>query len=203
MVQIDVPAAFIASQFFLDIGRKVVEKDKGATGPTTTYYRYLARALLFAGAVIAPGGIYLLSGYPGWEQIYWTPRVEHVVFNWKNALIPALFVAAIVGAGWFGHWLGYRWIVTGKAKLLRPTYLGLLGAVAILVLANYPSFLLLGTYEQYHHDRSAMQSVWGNPHGFSVAWILVMVYFTVTLGYLIYKIRKEAATVSDGADANQ
>ncbi len=192
MVQIDVPAAFIASQFFLDLGRKVIEKDKDASGPTVTYYQYLAQTLAFAGLVIAPAGIYLLAGYPGWEQIYWTPRVEHVVFNWKNAMIPALFVAAIVGAGWLGHWLGYRWIVTGKARLLRPTYLGVLAAVAILVLANYPSFLLMGTYDQYHHDRSAMLSVWKNPHGFSVAWILVMLYFTVALGYLVFKIRRES-----------
>ncbi|MCD6499800.1 MAG: hypothetical protein J7M25_16020 [Deltaproteobacteria bacterium] len=191
MVQIDIPAAFIASQFFLDVGRKTIVAEQGEAAKRAMYYKYLFRSVLFAGVVIAPAGIYLLAGYPGWEQIYWTPRTEHVVFNWVNALIPALFVAAIVLAGYLGHWLGYRWITSGKERYLRPTYLGLLGAVAVLVLANYPSFLLMGTYDQYHHDRQAMASVWGNPHGFGIAWIMVMVYFTAGIGFVLYRIRKE------------
>jgi len=197
MVQIDVPAAFIASQFFLDIGKTVIKKHAAESDDAkpATYYKFLYRSLFFAGAVIAPAGIFLLAAYPGWEQIYWTRRVEFVVNNPVNSLIPALFVMFIVLGGYLGHVIGYRWIVTGKEKYLRPCYLGLLAAVALLVLSQYPSFIYLGTYDQYHNlngqVRESMAHVWNNPHGFSISWIMVMCYFAVPLLWLIVKIRNE------------
>jgi MFS family permease len=200
MVQIDVPAAFIASQFFLDVGRKAIMANTGSERRETTYYRFLSRSLIFAGAVIAPAGIYLLAGWPGWEQIYWTERVEHVIFHWINALIPALFVLAIVLAAYLGHVLGYRWLTTGRGKYLRPTYLGLLLAVALLVLFNYPAFLLVGTYQQYHFSRAAMAPVWQNPHDFSLGWVLVMLYFAIALVCFTWRTWSDARECGDDAD---
>jgi hypothetical protein len=196
MVQIDIPAAFVVSQFLLDVGRKTVQADArtaaGKAGRPASYYRFLFRSIFYAGAVIAPAGIYLLAGWPGWEQIYWSERVEQLIFRWDNALIPALFVLSIVLAAYVGHILGYHWLVTGREKYLRPTYVIVLLAVTVLVLLNYPSFTLMGTYQEYHHDRAAMTPVWQNPHDFSVAWVGVMLYFATTLLYLFLKTRKEA-----------
>ncbi len=199
MVQIDIPAAFVASQFFLDIGKKAVVANAGGERQESLYYRFLSRALVFAGAVIAPAGIYLLAGWPGWEQIYWTERVEHVMYNWTNALLPALFVLAIVLAGYLGHVVGYRWLISGKGKYLRPTYLGLLVAVGLLVLFNYPAFMLVGTYQQYHANRSAMAGAWQNPYNFSVGWVLVMAYFVVALVWFTLRTRKDAREYTERA----
>jgi len=192
MVQIDIPAAFIASQLFLDLGKKAVMANAESDRKEATYYRFLSRSLVFAGAVIAPAGIYLLAGWPGWEQIYWTSRVEQVIFSWTNALLPALFVMAIVLAGYLGHVIGYRWLTTGRGEYLRPTYVGLLLAVGALVLLNYPAFLLVGTYHEYHFERAAMPQVWQNPHNFTVGWALVMLYFTIALIYFIVRVRRDA-----------
>lgn len=200
MVQIDVPAAFIASQFFLDLGRKAIVANAGRARHESTYYRFLSRSLLFAGAVIAPAGIYLLAGWPGWEQIYWTERVEHVIFNWTNALLPALFVLAIVFSAYLGHVIGYHWLTTGRGKYLRPTYLGLLFAVGLLVLFNYPAFMLVGTYEQYHFERAAMARAWQNPHDFFAGWVLVMLYFTIALVCFAWHVRKDARECGDAAN---
>ncbi|MCK4784480.1 MAG: hypothetical protein KAV87_12065 [Desulfobacteraceae bacterium] len=198
MVQIDIPAAFVVSMLSIDLGRKVLKEgaEKSGEAKPAIYYRYLFRSVFFAGFVIAPAGIYLLSGWPGWEQIYWSKRFEEVMHTgWVNALLPALFVMAIVFAGYCGHTLGYRWLVSGKAKYLRPTYIGVLVAVSIVVLSCYPSFFLMGTYDQYHNlndqTRESMASVWSNPYGFSVAWIGVMIYFAVAMAYLILTIWKE------------
>lgn len=199
MVQIDVPAAFVVSMLSIDLGRRALkaEAEKTDKEKPTMYYRYLFHSIFFAGFVIAPAGIYLLAGWPGWEQIYWSKRFEEVMHTgWVNALLPALFVMAIVLAGYLGHVLGYRWLISGKAKYLRPTYIGVLVVVGIVVLLNYPSFLLVGTYDQYHNlngqIRDAMEHVWSNPYGFSVGWIVVMIYFVVALAYLIIRIRKES-----------
>lgn len=194
MVQIDIPAAFIASQFFLDVGRKAIKKEAEKTSEKkpAIYYKFLFRSVFFASIVIVPAGIYLLAGWPGWEQLYWTERVENVIFSWVNALIPALFALSIVLGGYLGHVLGYRWLVNGKGKYLRPTYITLLTAVSILVLLNYPAFILGGTYNEYHNTRDTMAYVWQNPHNFSLGWVMVMVYFSISFLYLFFKIRKES-----------
>jgi len=40
-----------------------------------------------------------------------------------------------------------------------------------------------------------MSSVFNNPHGFSVGWVCVMIYFVLTLGYLCLKIIRENKVV--------
>lgn len=196
MVQIDIPAAFVASQLMLDLGRDAIKAQAAADPgrPSPVYYRFLIRALLFAGLVITPAGIYLLAGWPGWEQQYWTASAEHVVFQPGNALIPALFALAIVGSGWLGHVIGYRWLVGGREKYLRPTYLAVLGLVTVVVLAGYPAFLLVGTYDQFQHERGAMASVFGNPYGFGWGWCGVMIYFVLAFAWLVWRTRRDCRT---------
>ena len=126
MVQIDIPAGFVVSMFAIDLGRKAIKKDyeNTHTEKSALYFQYLFRSVLFAGMVIAPAGIYLLAGWPGWEQIYWSRRFEEVMHTgWINALLPAFFVLAIVLAAYAGHVLGYRWLIRGKEKYLRPTWM--------------------------------------------------------------------------------
>lgn len=199
MVQLDVPAAFAASMFFLDIGRKAVKKaaEGGGHEASATYYRFLFRSVLFAGAVIAPAGTYLLAGWPGWEQIYWSRRFEEVMHTgWVNALLPALFVLAIVLAAYFGHILAYRWLASGREKYVRPMWVGVLLVFCVIVLLNYPSFLLVGTYDQYHNlygeGRESMAPPWQNPYGFGTGWVGVMIYFVIPLAYLAITIRRES-----------
>jgi heme/copper-type cytochrome/quinol oxidase subunit 2 len=203
MVQIDIPAAFVVSMLSLDLGRKVLQKEapKANAGKPAVYYRFLWRSVFFAGFVIAPAGTYLLAGWPGWEQIYWNRRFEEVMHTgWFNAMLPALFVMAIVFAAWLGHVIGYRWLMSGKEKYLRPTYIAVLIIVTIVVLCCYPSFLLMGTYDQYHNlngqTRESMAKVWSNLYGFSVAWVGVMIYFAVAMACLILTIWKEKSRLN-------
>lgn len=197
MVQIDIPAAFIASQLFLDLGRRLIKKEsaKGGGRYPAIYYKFLFRSVFFAGFVIAPAGIYLLTGWPGWEQLYWTELVEHPVYNVFNAMLYPLFIMAIVLGAYIGHVIGYHWLVTGKEKYLRPTYIAVLIAVSIIVLINYPAFTLVGTYQEYHFNRGIMQEAWNNPYGFSTGWLIVMAYFSTSFLYLVFKIRSEGKHV--------
>ena len=197
MVQIDIPAAFIASQLFLDLGRRLIKKESAEGGGRypAIYYKFLFRSVFFAGFVIAPAGIYLLTGWPGWEQLYWTERVEHPVYNVFNAMLYPLFIMAIVLGAYIGHVIGYHWLVTGKEKYLRPTYIAVLIAVSIIVLINYPAFTLVGTYQEYHFNRGIVQEAWNNPYGFSTGWLIVMAYFAISFLYLVFKIRSEGKHV--------
>lgn len=197
MVQIDIPAAFITSQLFLDLGRRLIKKEssEGGGGYPAIYYKFLFRSVFFAGFVIAPAGIYLLTGWSGWEQLYWTERVEHPVYNVFNAMLYPLFIMAIMLSAYIGHVIGYHWLVTGKEKYLRPTYIAVLIAVSIIVLINYPAFTLVGTYQEYHFNRGIMQEAWNNSYGFSTGWLIVMAYFSTSFLYLVFKIRSEGKHV--------
>lgn len=198
MVQLDIPTAFAASMLFIDLGRTALkqeaERNPGAT--PKVYYQFLSYSIFFAGFVISPAGLYLLAGWPGWEQLYWSKRVEELILQgWFNALLPALFIMSIVLAAYLGHALGYYLITTGKEKYLRPIYIGVLVLAAVPVLLSYPSFLLIGTYDQYHNlngqTREAMIAVWQNPYGFGVGWLGIMIYFIAALTYLAFRIRRE------------
>jgi len=199
MVQLDIPAAFAVSMLFVDLGRNVLKREaENSPGEKPkAYYQFLFRSIFFAAFVICPAGLYLLAGWPGWEQLYWGKRVEELILQgWFNALLPTFFIMSIVLAGYIGHILGYRLITTGKEKYLRPIYLGVLVLSAIPVLLSYPAFLLVGTYDQYHNlngqMREAMVYVWKNPYDFSIGWLGVMIYFTAALVYSILKIRRKA-----------
>ena len=197
MVQLDIPAAFAASQLFVDLARKRIKKEAGEPGgqKPLIYYRYLFYSVFFAAVVIVPAGLYLVSGWPGWEQIYWSRRFEELIHSgWLNPLFPTLFVVGIVLAAYLGFCLAYHWVTTGREKYLRPTYIGVLLVAGIVVAFCYPSFFLVGTYDQYHNvygqTRDSMAKVWENPFDFGIAWIGVIVFFVISLIYMIVKIRK-------------
>jgi len=198
MVQLDIPAAFAVSQLFVDIIRKRIKKEAKESGvkKPLIYYRYLFYSVFFAAMVIVPAGLYLLAGWPGWEQIYWSRLFEELIHTgWFNPIFPTLFVVGIVLAAYLGFRLAYHWVVSGKERYLRPTYISVLVIAALVVAFCYPSFLLVGTYDQYHNlsgqTRESMARVWENPFGFGIGWTGVMVYFTICLTYMIVKIRRE------------
>ena len=198
MVQLDIPAAFAASQLFAYIGRKQIRKEADLAGEEkpAIYYRYLFYSVFFAAVVIAPAGLYLVCGWPGWEQIYWSERFETLIHTgWVNALCPTLFIAGIVLAGYGGFRLAYYWITKDKERYLLPSLIGVLAAAAGVVVACYPSFLLVGSFDQYHNidgeTREAMASVWENPFDFGYGWTGVMIYFGVSVVYMVRKLIKE------------
>jgi len=198
MIQLDLPAAFLASLFFLDLGRKSIkQKTQNTDGRyPAVYHRFLSRSLLFAGLVITPICIYFVVGWPGWEQLYWSRRFEETMHNGGiNALLPGLCGLAIILVSYLGHFIGYRWITAGHLKYLRFAYIIISTAVIMVILLHHPAFLLVGTYDQYHNlngqTRDSMASIFDNWEGFTVALGGVLIYFAIALAYMILKIQKD------------
>lgn len=198
MVQLDIPAAFAVSQLFAYLGRKKIKNEAAESGDKKPliYYRYLFYSVFFSSVVIVPAGLYLVCGWPGWEQIYWSRRFEEVIHTgWVNALFPTLFILCIVLAGYFGFRLAYRWIVGGKERYVIPTAVGVLVVAAVVVAVCYPSFILVGTYDQYHNlngeTRAAMAKVWKNAYDFGYGWLGVMIFFSLSMIYALRKLLKE------------
>ena len=198
MVQLDIPAAFAVSQLFAYMGRKRIKREADEAGgqKPPIYYRYLFYSVFFSAVVIVPAGLYLVSGWPGWEQIYWSRRFEEVIHTgWVNALFPTLFILFIVLAAYAGFHLAYKWIKNGKERYIVPTFVGVLVLAAAVVAVCYPSFILLGTYDQYHglngETRDAMAKVWANKYDFGYGWLGVMIFFSLAMIYALRKLKKE------------
>jgi hypothetical protein len=198
MVQLDIPAAFAVSQLFAYMGRKRIKKEAEESGEKkpVIYYRYLFYSVFFSSVVIVPAGLYLVCGWPGWEQIYWSKRFEELIHTgWVNALFPTLFIVGIVLAGYFGFRLAYHWITKGKERYILPTFVGVLVLATVVVAVCYPSFILVGTYDQYHNlngeAREAMAKVWKNAYDFGYGWTGVMVFFGVSMIYVLRKLKRE------------
>ena len=196
MVQIDIPIAFIISQLTIDIGKDVIKAEaKGEKGARPKiYYRYLTRCLLVAGLVIAPAGGYLLAGWPGWESQYWWWRFEQSMYSNVNALLPALFTFSIVLGGYLGFEVGYRLLISGRERYLRPMYIGLLALTSGSVLLGWPAPIRVGTLQEFVTNPAGMAYLWDNWRGFFTGWVGVIVFFVATFAFfLIIQVREAKA----------
>ena len=112
-----------------------------------------------------------------------------------NALYPTLFIVGIVVAGYAGFRVAYHWIVNGKERYVIPTFVGVLLAAAVVVAVCYPSFLLVGTYDQYHglngQTRAAMAKAWENAYDFGYGWLGGMIFFILAMIYTLRKLIRE------------
>ena len=198
MVQIDIPIAFIISQFTIDIGKKIIkEKAREEKGEKPkVYYQYLTRCLLMAGLVIAPAGGYLLAGWPGWESQYWWWRFEQPGYSNVNALLPALFTFLIVLGGYAGFELGYRLVISGRENLLKPIYIGLLVITSAIVLVGWPAPIRVGTWHEFHTNPEDMAYLWDNWRGFFTGWTGVIIFFVVAFAFFVVKQIREARAFS-------
>jgi len=196
MVQIDIPIAFIISQLTIDIGKDVIKakaKEEKEARPKI-YYRYLTRCLLVAGLVIAPAGGYLLAGWPGWESQYWWWRFEQPMYSNVNALLPALFTFSIVLGGYLGFEVGYRLLISGRERYLRPMYIGLLALTSGSVLLGWPAPIRVGTLQEFVTNPAGMAYLWDNWRGFFTGWVGVIVFFVATFAFfLIIQVREAKA----------
>jgi hypothetical protein len=148
MIQMDIPAAFVCSQIFAYCARERLK-----TEPVSWTGRYTVIATLYAVAVIGPCGLYLFSGWPEWEMMYWARAVRMDTANFGNpwlALVGPLFLLALGAAAMVGFVLAHRWIAQGRFRLvLISLWLGV--AVSLgMVLITPSAPMLIGHYQDYH-----------------------------------------------------
>lgn len=148
MIQMDVPAAFVCSQVFAWYGRSWLERE-----PPSVTGRYTALATGYALGVIGACGLYLYSGWPEWEMMYWFAAVQMSTEHFGDpalALVGPLFLVALGLAAAGGFLLAHRWIRAGHP---RRVLLALWAGVAVslgMVLLTPSAPMFVGHYRDYH-----------------------------------------------------
>jgi hypothetical protein len=158
VVLTDIQIAFAAGALFADAGAPVIlaAKNDSEASLCKVYCRFMLRSLIYAAVFIGPVATMSLLAYPGWESQYISSIFDHMTGNPLNASYYGVFLMVVFGGGWFGNWLGFRWVLAGWRKRLRILYLGLVAATFAVMWARYPAPVRVGTYEQYVRDPNSL-----------------------------------------------
>ncbi len=158
VVLTDIQIAFAAGALFADAGAPIIlaaRRDSEAS-LCKVYCRYMLRALVYAAVFIGPVATASLLAYPGWESQYLSPIFDHMAGNPINSSYYGVFLMAVFGGGWLGNWLGFRWVLCNKRRLLRILYLSVVAVTFAVMFARYPAPVRVGSYEQYVRDPSSL-----------------------------------------------
>lgn len=158
VVLTDIQIAFAAGALFADAGAPVIlaAKQSSEASLCKVYCRYMLRALVYAAVFIGPVATMSLLAYPAWESQYISSLFDHTLGNPLNASVYGVFLMVVFGGGWFGNWLGFRWVLAGFRKRLRILYISLIAVTFVIMWARYPAPVRVGTYEQYIRDPYAL-----------------------------------------------
>jgi hypothetical protein len=191
VIPTDVQVSFLAAAFFADLGADVIEaaaKHSTAEGEVL-YSKYRIRALAYPALFVGPSATVFLLGWPAWESQYWSARFEATTGNPFNGTLYALFLVSLFLGGWFGNWLGFRWVLSGARKRLRVLSLGILLLTIAIVWVQWPAPIRLGTYDDFHRDPSGLPYIWQDRTFFVGFWVITA-YCVVPLVVWYLRIRQ-------------
>jgi hypothetical protein len=197
VVPTDVQLSFVAAAVFTDLGRRYIlaEHQKSPECSHAAYYKFRLRALLFPTLFVGPAAMTFMLAWPGWETQYWSARMDQTLGNALNALVAGVFLAALVLAALLGNWLGFRLVVRGRKWLLRTLYLAVLAVTILIVFAQWPAPVRLGTVSQFQSDPTGLPFIWQH-NTFFIMLVILSVYSALPLIVLFFRIRRESALVS-------
>jgi hypothetical protein len=199
VVLTDIQIAFAAGALFADAGAPVIlaaRKDSEAS-LCKVYSRYMLRSLIYAAVFLGPVATTSMLAYPAWEGQYISPILDEMLRNPLNASTYGLFLAAVFGGGWFGNWLGFRWVLAGLRIRLRLCYLSLIVVTFAYLWSRYPAFVRLGSYEQYVRDARALPYI-TEDITFFVAFLVLLVIAGAPLLFGFIGIRRSVKALERG-----
>lgn len=175
MIQVDIPAAFTIGQIFALLSKKYLKQE-----PDKFTNKLLGPINLYLSCGFAPGGLFLLIGWPAWEVMYMTNWFQ---IPYNNPLVTGmyvLFVIVMILLGNLGFILAHQWYLKGKDK--RVVIASIVGGFLTILpfMVKYGVWWRVGTYEEIQAGIS--YSFWEPP--FFHGWLVIMGYL-VTVSILM------------------
>jgi hypothetical protein len=200
VVLTDIQIAFAAGALFADAGAPVIQaaKTHSEASLCKVYCRYMLRSLIYAAVFIGPVATMSLLAYPGWESQYISPIFDDMAGNPLNASYYGVFLMAVFGGGWFGNWLGFRWVLSGLRTRLRLLYLSLVAVTFVVMWARYPAPVRVGTYAQYVRDPSSL-TYWTDDATFFTAFLIFLAVAGLPLVIGFVQIRRSVKALQRGS----
>lgn len=196
VVPTDVQVAFVVGAFFADIGAKLIDAAEGHSVEylRALYARFRFRALAYPSVFVAPAATTFMLAWPVWETQYWSAGFEATGGNILSAGSFGIFLLLMFGAGWFGNWLGFRWVLCGARKRLRILYVSIVVLTSGLVMVQWPAPIRLGSYAAFQSDPGAMPYIWQN-RDFFVSFCALTLYCALPLVIWYIRIRRSVKEI--------
>lgn len=154
----DIQFAFAAAAFFADAGAPVIEAAR-ARSPIELCRldkTYQLRSLIYSTVFLGPAATILMLAYPAWETQYISPIFDNLAGQPLNAIPYGIFLMAVAMAAWFGHRLGFNWILAGKRKQLRLLYFAIVIISFAVFLLRWPAPVRVGSYSEFQRDPNSL-----------------------------------------------
>jgi len=164
VVLTDIQIAFAAGALFADAGAPVIEaaQKQSEAALAKTYSSYMLRSLIYAAVFLGPVATISLLAYPAWETQYLSGIFDNTVsyndttnFPW-NAYPYGIFLMAVFFGGWFGNWLGFKWVLNGARRKLRVLYLVIVAITFAVVWLRYPAPVRVCDYAHFRANPFAL-----------------------------------------------
>jgi hypothetical protein len=193
VIPTDVQVSFLAAAIFTDIGADAIEAaaKRSTAEREVLYSQYRFRALAYPALFVGPSATVFLLGWPAWESQYWSARFEATMGNPLNGVLYGFFLVSLFLGGWFGNWLGFRWVLSGARKRLRMLSIGILLLTIAIVCIQWPAPIRLGTYDGFLRDPSVLPYIWQD-RTFFFAFCAISAYCVVPLVVWFLRIRRGA-----------
>lgn len=199
VVPTDIQIAFAAGTFLADIGARAIEAARKHSEEQLDrlYSRYRLRALIYAAVFLGPVATVSLLGWPAWETQYWSPVFDATAGNPINASYFGIFLIAVFIAGWFGNWLGFRWVLSGARTKLRALYIVVLVLTVGLVLVRWPAPIRLGSYAGFKSDPGALPYTWQDIP-FSITFWILLAFCAIPIIIWFIQVRRSVKEIHKG-----
>lgn len=184
MMAMDVPLSAACAMAFAEAGKNMIRSEDP---DKTTFVRLVV--LTFSGISVASNVFYYMLGWPAWETNFLWPWVDHIMDHPLRAgFSHALFAMTVIPA-WLAFEVGRKWLLQGKDKLVRITYIVLFVLVGVVVLVLWDiTFNVASTYAKY--EAGDTYSFWR--WDFTAGWAVTAAAFWVVFFSLYFWLRKKS-----------
>ncbi len=200
VVLTDIQIAFAAGALFADAGAPVIlaARDDSEASLCKVYCRHMLRSLIYAAVFIGPVATMSLLAYPGWESQYLSSIFDHMARNPVNSSYYGVFLMAVFAGGWFGNWLGFRWVLSNLRRRLRILYISLVALTFVVMWARYPAPVRVGSYEEYVRDPSSLP-LWTEDPTFFTSFLIFLAVAGLPLILGFVQVRLSVRALRNGA----
>jgi hypothetical protein len=200
VVLTDIQIAFAAGALFADAGAPVIEaaRKESEAAFAKLYSSYMLRSLVYAGVFLGPVATISLLAYPAWETQYLSGIFDNTVayndtVNFPfNAYPYGIFLMVVFVAGWFGNWLGFKWILKGARKKLRALYLVIVAITFAVVWLRWPAPIQVCDYAHFKAGPYALPCRYyldHKPFLYNFIVLLLLAGLPLVIGFIQIRLR--------------
>ena len=200
VVLTDIQIAFAAGALLADAGAPVIEaaRNRSEASLLKVYSRYMLRSLIYAGVFLGPVATISLLAYPAWETQYISAVFDNTLGHPINASYYGVFLMVVFAGGWFGNWLGFKWVLSGARKRLRILYLTVTVITFAIVWLRYPAPVRVGTYEAFWRNPNALP-YFTEDHTFFITFIILLLIAGLPLLIFFLQVRRSVKRLKEGS----